>query len=346
MNLQLEIRKPTNIFANDPTPYDYYFSLDWSLDNVTICQLRSSSVKPKVVKQEANVKLLKEYIKSFRGKRILCFEETTGSHWLYVELKEYVDRIVICDPYRNALLSEGAKSDKIDAIKLCYLLRSGLLKEVFHSSDKDFELRKIVSSYEDWIKFGVRFKNQNSALLRSVGLAYKKEKVEEKDVYLKFIESHQRQAIDLYEEKRKEYQKLFAAIRKQNEQVENLTTISGINDISAVTIYSKVIDAERFTTKYQYWSYCGLVKHEKESGGKNYGYRRPRYCRKLKSVYKAAALSAIGGKNDIREYYDTLLNNGMTIRNARNAIARYIAKATYGILKTKTSYKPFQWRSK
>lgn len=325
--------------------YDNYIALDWSLDNVALARMRPSSTRPKVLKLEPEIKLVKEYVKKCHGSSILCIEETTGSHWLYVELKDYFDRIIVCDPYRNALLSEGAKTDKIDATKLCQLLRAGLLKEVYHSIDQDYHLRKVVSAYEDWIKFGVRFKNQNSALYRSMGLQYKKDRLNNSNPLLTFVETQQQQAIELYEEKKREYEKLFGRLRRQNYLISNLTSISGISDISAVTIYSKVIDAGRFENKYKYWSYCGLVQHEKESGGRSYGKRKPRYCRKLKSVYKSAALAAIGGKNDISEYYDYLLSLGIAIPDARNNVARYIAKVSYAMLKNKNEYIPYKWRA-
>jgi hypothetical protein len=104
---------------------------------------------------------------SIKGKKILTIEETTSSHWLYVEFLDCVDKILICDPYRNTLLSEGAKNDKIDAGKLCLLLRSGLLKEVYHSLNEDYKIRKLVSAYEDLVKAGVRVKNQKSAIYRA-----------------------------------------------------------------------------------------------------------------------------------------------------------------------------------
>jgi hypothetical protein len=161
---------------------------------------------------------------------------------------------------------------------------------------------------------------------------------------LKFIENHQESAIDLYETRKKEYAQLFCSLSKRNGLISNLTAIPGIGNISAVTIYSKVIDASRFENKYKYWSYCGLVTHEKQSGNRSYGKRKPRYCRKLKSVYKSAALAAIGGKNDIRDYNDYLLSLGISIRDARNGVARYISKVSYGMLKNKSKYIPYQWR--
>jgi transposase len=120
--------------------------------------------------------------------------------------------------------------------------------------------------------------------------------------------------------------------------------ISGIGIIGAVKIVACVVDARRFPYAGKYFSYCGLIKHEKLSGGRSYGRRKPRYSRMLKSVYKTAALAAINGKNPIRDYYDHLLAQGVAEHNARHAVARYIARISYGMLKSATRYEPYRWR--
>ena len=107
-----------------------------------------------------------------------------------------------------------------------------------------------------------------------------------------------------------------------------------------------VIDAHRFPKSGNYLSYCGLVKLDKISGMRSYGKRKPRYSRSLKSVYKIAALAAIVGNNPIREYYDFLINKGISQHNARHAVARYIARISYGILKSGEKYQPYRWREK
>ena len=72
-----------------------------------------------------------------------------------------------------------------------------------------------------------------------------------------------------------------------------LCQVSGIKETSAIKIYSVVIDARRFESKYKYWGMCGLVKYKRESGGKNYGKKSPRYSRILKNVYRSATLSPL-----------------------------------------------------
>jgi len=330
--------------GNKNLVYKHYISIDWSQQEVCLARMRSESSEPITKLFPADIKKIKEYLKELRGKKILTIEETTGSHWLYVELVESVDKLLICDPYRNSLLNEGSKNDKIDARKLCLLLRSGMLKEVYHTSNEDYKIRKLASAYIALVKSGVRIKNQNSALYRAEGLKYKRDKIKKEDKILSFIEGHQIRSISFYEEEKGKYEKLFKEIRRRNEVIKMLCQVSGVKETSAVKIYSVVIDARRFENKYKYWGMCGLVKYKRESGGKNYGKKTPRYSRILKNVYRSAALAAIGGNNDIREYYESLLQKGYSISEAKNQIARYIAKVSYAIMKNREPYRAYQWR--
>jgi transposase len=127
--------------------------------------------------------------------------------------------------------------------------------------------------------------------------------------------------------------------------VKNLVEVTGIGAIGAVKIVATVVDAHRFPRAGNYLGYCGLVQHEKISGGRSYGRRHPRFNHTLKTVYKLAAMAAISGtENPIREYYNFLLAKGVAEHNARHAVARYLARITYGILKTGTRYQPYRWR--
>jgi transposase len=258
---------------------------------------------------------------------------------------EYVDKVLICDPYRNRLLSDGPKNDPIDAKKLCLLLKNGLLREVYHTHNSLFELRKYVSAYEDIIQAGVRLKNQRSALFRSEGKNHRKESV--KSDINNFIVGIIDKNIETYEQDRKQYLSLFTKIKKHNSKLKNLCMIPGIDTISAVKILAEVVEAHRFPEKGKYLAYCGLVKYKRISGQKMYGFRKPRYSRILKSVYKTAAVVAIMmSDNPIKDYYESLLKKGIEIHNARNAVARHIAIITYGMLKSGEKYKPYKKKIK
>lgn len=316
--------------------FNHCVSLDWAELTMAIGHLPRTMEIPKVFERPTNLRELKEYLKTLKGSIALTFEETTTAQWLYLELRDCVDRIVICDPVRNRLLSEGPKNDKIDAGKLALLLRAGLLKEVFHSDDGVYELRLLVSAYRDIVQAGVRAINQRSALARGHG---------DETTYAAFILEHLNKNIDLYRESKKTYIAQFQEFCRRNELLKLLLPVHGINTISAVKILAIVVDARRFPRSGKYLNYCGLVTNGKFSGGRSYGRRKPQFCRTLKAVYKTAALAALRGHNPVREYYEELLARGVAEVHARHEIARYIATVTYGILKTGTPYDPYRWRN-
>lgn len=323
--------------------YDQIIAIDYAQDNVAIARLTQKAKKAKVLEGEMGIKEIRLYLKKLPGRKSLTIEETTTAQWLYCELRDSVDRIYVCDPFHNRLLSSGAKNDKIDAVKLAELTRAGLIREVYHTTDELIRLRKLVSAYEDVIEAGVRMKNQKSAVYRQAGRSYKKkEEIGERES--EFVLFHIDQALECNEKIRLEYEKEFQKKLRGDVRLRRLIKIPGIGIKGAIKILATVVDAQRFEKSGKYLAYSGLVLHEKESGGRSYGTRRPRFSRRLKSVYKTAALSAIGGNNDVSEYFQYLRKKGLAEHNARHAIARYIAVASYGVLKSETSYKPFKWR--
>lgn len=331
----------------EDTIYDHYIAIDWSIKNMAIARMTNKSNKITTIDVPSDTTELKIYLKNLKGSRIVTIEETTTSQWLYTELKDEVEKIVICDPCRNRLLGEGPKTDKIDATKLVQLLKAGLLKEVYHTADKFLYLRKLVSGYEDLVKSGVRTKNQRYALLRACG----KTGEEKRGMTLNetgaqyVLESLDRQ-ITSYGEEKKGYAKQFAALSLKYPEIRHQKSLPGIGPINSVKIVSRVVTPYRFTDKGHFLSYVGLIKLEKISGGKSYGQKNPRYCRQLKSVYKSGALAAIGNNNPINDYYDYLINEkGYPPHQARQATARRLAVLSWGVFKSQKKYQPFSRRN-
>jgi len=313
------------------TKFDHYVAIDWSLSTMAIAHMSRRDTTPRVFERPSDLKELKTYLGSLKGRIIITFEETGSAHWLYLELVDCADRILICDPFQNRLLFHGPKTDKIDARKLCDLLRAGLLKEVYHSDSALYELRLLVSAYEDVVRSGIRVLNQKKAL--ALGHRNKGKSAE-------FIGEVLNENIALYRRSKEQYERRFNQIARRNKLVRFQREIDGIGTIGAVKIVACVVDARRFPYAGKYMSYCGLVKHEKLSGGRSYGRRKPRYSRTLKSVYKTAALAVLKANNPMREYYEYLLAHGVAEHNARHAVARHIARISYGMLKSGTRYHP------
>lgn len=321
--------------------YDHYIAVDWAQSNMAIARMTQDSSQSKVLNLPSNLKELQLYLSRLRGKKILTFEETATSQWLYVELREYVDQILICDPYRNHLLSEGAKTDKLDAVKLVQLLKAGLLKPVFHSADGLIDLRKLVSGYEDVVKAGVRLKNQRSALFRAQGKGAGEQKPPQGTEG--FILEGVDRAIEAYECEKLRYEKQMEKLSRKHLIIRYLDGLSGIGVLGAVRIAARVVDARRFPDKGRWLSYCGLMRQEKVSGGKSYGWRGPRYCRTLKSVFKTAAISVItrSSENPFKDYYLFLRSEKRYAEHhARHALARKIAVTAWAMMKNAKPFDP------
>jgi transposase len=319
--------------------YYHYIAVDWSIKNMAIARMTAKSNKVTVVDVPSDVAELKLYLDSLRESKMLALEETTTSQWLYTELKDHVDRLVICEPVRNHLLSEGAKDDKIDATKLVQLLRANLLKEVYHSTEKFLELRRLVSGYDDLVKAMVRLKNQRYSLLRASGMTGK----EPIGVCLTgTVEQRVMEGIERQLKREKEiYEGDFEKLARKHAEIRNQKSLPGIGIIGAIKIVSRVVSPSRFIDAGHYLSYAGLVKLERKSGGVLYGRKDSRYSRDLKSVYKIGAVTAIGGNNPINDYYEHLMREkGYPDYQARHKAARRLAILSLGVFKSGKRYQP------
>src|SRR6202011_695719 len=119
---------------------------------------------------ETKAATILQFIQGLRGNLHVTFEEGTWAAWLYDLLKPHVTKIVVCNPRRNALLKEGNKSDKVDARKLAELLRTGMLRPVYHGENGLRTLRELGRSYQTISKDLNRVMKRLKALYRGWGI--------------------------------------------------------------------------------------------------------------------------------------------------------------------------------
>ena len=100
----------------------------------------------------------------------LTFEEGTWAAWLHDLLKPHVSRLVVCDPRKNALLSDGNKNDRVGARKLAELLRTNQIKPVYRGNHGTRALKELGRSYMTLTKDGTRVMNRIKSVYRSWGI--------------------------------------------------------------------------------------------------------------------------------------------------------------------------------
>ena len=124
-----------------------YIGMDVHKEAISIAVLNSSGKLVMECTIETKAITILEFLKGLRGSLHVTFEEGTWAAWLYDLIKPHVTELIVCNPRRNALLKEGSKSDRIDARKLAELLRSNLLRSVYHGEHGVRTLQELSRSY-------------------------------------------------------------------------------------------------------------------------------------------------------------------------------------------------------
>src|SRR5258705_7528904 len=124
-----------------------YIGLDVHKEAIAIAVLNGAGklVMESIVETKASTLL--DFLHGLRGELHVTLEEGTWAAWLYDVLKPHVQKIVVCNPRRNALLKEGSKRDRGDARKLAELLRTGMLRAVYHGENGLRTLGGVARSY-------------------------------------------------------------------------------------------------------------------------------------------------------------------------------------------------------
>src|ERR1700737_761033 len=124
-----------------------YIGMDVHKETISIAVLNSSGKLVMECVIETKALTIVQFFQGLRGDLHVTLEEGTWAAWLYDLLRPRVKEVLVCDPRKNALLKVGNRSDRIDARKLAELLRSNLLRSVYHGEHGVRTLKELSRSY-------------------------------------------------------------------------------------------------------------------------------------------------------------------------------------------------------
>ena len=332
-----------------PSSNAKYIGLDVHKETIAIAVLNAAGklVMESIVETKASTLL--DFLHGLRGELHVTLEEGTWAAWLYEVLKPHVAELVVCNPRRNALLKEGSKSDKIDARKLAELLRSGMLRAVYHGENGLRALRELVRSYEAVSKDVRRVMNRLKALYRGWGIPCKGIQVygrRHRQQWLeKLRESGVRRRAELFYQQLDALQDLRHTARgellveSRKYPAVKILRLPFIGPLRAAELVALMQTPQRFRSKRQLWTYSGLavVTHDSAQfryvDGQLQRAKKPQQVRGLnrnhnhamKEILKSAAESASRRAGPCRDFYEGLLAKGIKPELARLTLARKIA---------------------
>ena len=298
------------------------------------------------------------FVRGVDGPLRITFEEGTHSAWLFEVLRPHAAEVVVCNPRRNALLKSGNKSDHIDARKLADLLRTGMIKPVYHGQNSVSSIKELARTYSTLTEDTTRVMGRLKAVFRSQALPTEGKKLYtrcRREQYLAQLThpGHRYRAALFYEQldllqqlRRKARRDLLLECRK-HAVADLLKSVPFIGPIRAAQLIARVQTPLRFRTKRQFWAYCGLALETRSSAdyrmvdGELRRSNKPIFVRglnwnhnhELKNVFKSAATTASICEGPFREFYEKLLAKGTKPDMARLTLARKIAAIVLAIWK-------------
>jgi transposase len=356
----------TSVGTNELSPkeatqmsYDVkYIGMDVHKEAVVIAVLNESGKQVLESVIETRASSILQFLHGLRGELHVTWEEGTWAAWLYDLLQPHVQHIVVCNPRRNALLKEGSKSDKVDARKLADLLRTGMLRPVYHGENGLRTLRELARSYQTMSKDLTRVMNRLKALYRGWGIpcsgtqVYAVRSREEWMSKLPQAGVRRRaellyQQLDGLQALRREVRPEFLAESRKHKAAKLLRQIPCIGPIRAARLIALMQTPHRFRSKRQLWTYSGLGIETHDSAqyrfvrGQLQLSKKPQQLRglnrnhnhEMKEIFKSAATRASCGRGPFYDFYTALLAKGMKPEMARLTLARKIAAITLTLWK-------------
>jgi transposase len=304
------------------------------------------------------------YLEGFSGTLHVTFEEGTYAAWLYDLLEGRVVERLVCDPRHNALLKEGSKTDRNDARKLADLLRTGMLRPVYHGSRSLRPLQELAHSYETLAKDTTRAMNRIKALYHSHGIDCPGRGVYTQKQRASWLEKLPAGATRLRAELLHEQLDHTRSLRRQARRAlleeshkhlisARLREIPGLGPLRVARLIARMQTPHRFRTRRNFWTYVGLGLVTFDSGEyrlvKGQVVRRARPVKirglnrnhqpELKEIFKSAALTAVRQPGPFKDYYDPRLQQGRDPEMLRLTVARKLAALVLSLWKKGGHYR-------
>jgi len=340
-----------------------YIGLDVHATSCTAAVIDGQGKRLRSYVIETNGQALVEFLKMQPGTLHVCLEEGTQSGWLSEILSPYAARVVVT----HVAESRGQKNDEHDAFGLADQLRTGAIQTTVYKSVGAFAtLRQLVKAHAMIVRDTVRVQNRIKAIFRSRGVHVEGKSIyrpDGRDATLQALPESSRAAAclllaqyDALRVVRDRAQKELVAESHRHEVTKRLESCPGVGEIRAAQLVAVVVTPDRFRTRAQFWSYCGLGIVMRSSsdwvqGTQGKWVRAPvqqtrglnrKHNSLLKQVFKGAAKTVIHQHpNDpLHADYERMLAGGTKPNLAAVTLARKIAAITMAMWKKKEDYKP------
>jgi transposase len=332
-----------------------YIGLDChkQYDHATMIDTETGEIRAKRlphVKEE-----FKEFIGDISDTRMVIesCRDWSKTYELSVDL---VEEVILAHPLKvKAIASAKVKTDAVDSRTLAQLLMADLIPQAHLRKGDNRVKQRVIRHRAFMVVMRTRVKSRIHVLVDSQLLP--PDKLQKKPVNLfskkgmewlcslewariedkKLVESHLR-IMEAINQEISITNDMVREIYEKDEDAQLLATIPGIGITLAMLISTEIDGIDRFPTVSKLCSYAGLVPSTHSSGGKTYhGNITSEGNRWIRWALVEAVVPASYADAEIRERLNTLRKKkGANV--AKTAIARWLLKVVYHVLKEKRPY--------
>ncbi|MCL5031132.1 MAG: IS110 family transposase [Bacteroidetes bacterium] len=337
----------------------FYVGIDVHKKNWSVT-IRSGGITLKTYSSNASPKELSKYMheKYPGGSYNSVYESGFSGYWAHRELEELGFKNIVVSP--NEVPTNGKekifKTDSIDSRKLARELENGSIKGIYIPSPIHQELRSLVRLRYQIMKSNVRLKNQIKGYLNFYGhkIPENYETKHWSGVFIKHLRSLSfkycmgKEQLEIYLSDLTEKRKLLSRTIKKIkaycqeygflEDIQLIMKVPGIGFITAVTLYSELIDISRFSKLEKLASYVGLSPAVISSGEKeNTLGLKMQHNKYLRSLLVEAAWIAVRKDPALTASFNEYLKR-MSKQEAIVRIAKKLLNRIRTVWKEKTEY--------
>lgn len=338
---------------------EYYITFDTHSRSSDACV---KTARGKLVRREhlaTTLPALRGLVASVPHPRHVCFEEGPLAGWLYRGLLRDAERVVVCDPRRNAYVGkDGDKDDPIDAEKLNDLFRAGLVREVHQSGSAERAgFKQWVSAYHAAVADRVGQANRLIGLGKRWGLLWRTSMLTSADAIGQALASAGAPAsvgemagllcrgLDRAVEVESALEQRLVKLAKADELMSRIMALPGYGPVRAATLVAYLDTPWRFRSREALWKYCGIGLRRARSGDGPEFVKVEQQCNRLLRdvVIGAAHRAAVMGRpgsNAFADRYRQWLARGISPRNARRNAARAMVSTIWSMWKTGRAFRP------
>lgn len=285
-----------------------------------------------------------------QGGRVVL--ESTVNHLSVVELLEsWGYQVSVAHSLGvRAIATSKAKTDKIDSRILAKLLHADFLPTCYVPAQKVREMRELLRHRIKLGRDAAQVKNRIHALLTKHWVTHEFSDLFgrggrrfladlELPTLTRYILDSLLRELDLLQSEIAKTQGIQAELALEDEQIQRLMQIRGIDFYSAQIIVNEIGDIHRFPSHRQLASYAGLVPIVRNSADKvRHGHITKQGNRNLRWILVEAVTKAKDTDPNLKQKYQRLCKRrGKMI--ARVALARHLLRVIYYMLRDKTDYR-------